>query len=274
MSGTDQIKQHVFQWKSSTLFYRVWGNGPELVIAFHGYGLDGSSFIPVTSMLEQTHTIVAIDLPFQGRTRWRETDALSRSELKELIYAFLDKIEHTGKVSLLAYSIGGNYALGLTAQCPERIKQVVLIAADGLKFKPLFWYITSTFTGKAIFSGFVYFPQPVFFLIRLGRWLGLFPPRVLNFFYESISTRNKRAALRMRWVSVGRILPRKSTLVSVLNRNHMPVKLLFGRKDHVIPVKNAEKFAQSLNNATLVILEQGHQLLHKGNAEVLQRLFK
>lgn len=274
MSGIEQIKADVFQWKSSTLFYRTWGKGKKVMIAFHGYGLDGQTMYPITESILDQYTIIAIDLPYQGRSRWRETSTLTGTELKLLIQQFLLHIHHQGKVSLLAYSIGGNYALGLVHHCPEIVDKLVLIAADGLKFKLPFWIITRTWIGKALFNGFVLFPQPVFFTIKLGRKINLFPPRVLNFFYESIATKNKRAALRMRWISVSRIMPWQANVIATLNQNKIKVLLIFGRKDHVIPVKNAVRFGKKIDNCHLEILEQGHQLLHKGNAKLLQRLLE
>ena len=242
------------------------------MIAFHGYGLDGKTFYPITEEILDQYTVVAIDLPYQGRSRWRETSALTGAELTLLIHRFLQHINHQGKVTLLAYSIGGNYALGLTHHCPEIVDKLILIAADGLKFKLPFWIVTRTWLGKALFNGFVLFPQPIFFIIKLGRKINLFPPRVLNFFYESIATQNKRAALRMRWISVSRIMPWLSKVVKTINEHQIHVKLIFGRKDHVIPVVNAMRFSKKVEHCHLEILEQGHQLLHKGNAKVLKKV--
>lgn len=270
MSGIEQIKDDVFQWKSSTLFYRTWGKGIKLMIGFHGYGLDGKTMYPITQEILDEYTVVALDLPYQGRTRWREASTLTGEELKELIEKFLKYINHQGKVSLLAYSIGGNYALGLVHHYPEIVDKIILIAADGLKFKLPFWLITRTWLGKALFNGFVLFPQPVFFIIKLGRKINLFPPRVLNFFYESIATKNKRAALRMRWISVSRIMPWQSKVIETINTHQIKVGLIFGRKDHVIPVENAVRFSKKIDNCQLEILEQGHQLMHKVNAKVLK----
>jgi len=274
LSGIEQIKNDVFQWKSSTLFYRTWGKGKKLMIAFHGYGLDGKTLYPITEAILDQYTVVAIDLPYQGRTRWRETSTLTGEALKTLIEEFINHINHQGKVTLLAYSIGGNYALGLVHHCPEIVDKLILIAADGLKFKLPFWLVTRTWIGKAVFNGFVLFPQPVFFIIKLGRKINLFPPRVLNFFYESIATKNKRAALRMRWISVSRIMPKLSKVIKTINQNKLSVILIFGRKDHVIPVENAVRFSKKINNCHLEILEQGHQLMHKGNAKVLKQLLE
>jgi pimeloyl-ACP methyl ester carboxylesterase len=264
----------VFQWKSSTICYRRWGNGKELMIAFHGYGLDGTSFFHISESLLEKYTWIAIDLPYQGRTRWREPGILGEEELCLLIKQFLKHIGHTEKVNLLAYSIGGNYTLGLVHRAPELINKLILIAADGLKFKPMFWFITRTWLGRAFFKGFVVLPQPFFWLISLSRTLKIYPPRVLTFFYESIATRNKRAALMLRWISVSRILPSQKEVVRIINTHNVPVFLLFGKRDQVIPVKNAESFNAKLINSRLCILDQGHQLLTKQNAVQLEELIR
>lgn len=264
----------VFQWKSSTICYRTWGNGKEIIIAFHGYGLDGASFHPISERLLDQYTWIAIDLPYQGKTRWREPGILGEEELYQLIKKFLQHIGHQGKVNLLAYSIGGNYSLGLVHRAPELVDKLILIAADGLKFKPMFWFITKTWIGRALFKGFVLWPQPFFYLISISRTLKIYPPRVLTFFYESISTRNKRAALMLRWISVSRILPSQREIIKVINNNNIHVKMIFGRRDHVIPVKNALLFYKKLKNGDIMILEQGHQLLTRQNAPLFEEMLK
>lgn len=272
MERNENISTEVFSWKSSTIFYRAWGRGPKLIIAFHGYGLDGKSFYPITERLSEEYTIIAVDLPHQGRTRWREPNALNQKTLCDLIHSFLKHLNYSGKITLLAYSIGGNYALGFAQRSPEMVEKLILIAADGLKFKPLFWFITRTWSGRLLFEGFVQAPQPVFWLIRWGRRLKIYPPRVLTFFYESISSKTKRTALMKRWISVSRILPKQKAVISTLNEHSIYVGLLFGLRDHVIPVENARKFASKIKSSKLITPDQGHQLLTHHNTALLEQL--
>ena len=272
MSSKEQSTGNVFNWKSSTLFYHKWGKGTKLMVAFHGYGQDGLAFKAITSEIEDHYTIVAIDLPYQGKTRWREPQALSGTELKELIQAFLAHFGHREKVSIMAYSIGGNYALGLAWQYPELIEELILIAADGLKFKPYFWFLTRTRLGRWLFGGFVNGPHLVFFFLWVMKVLHLYPKRVVSFFRNSISTRNQRAALMMRWISVSRILPKLDLVTEAINKHQIPVRLLFGRRDKVIPYTNALAFSKRIKDVKIEIPDQGHQLLKSQNADVLRGL--
>ena len=169
MSGIEQIKADVFQWKSSTLFYRTWGKGDKLMIAFHGYGLDGKTLYPITQEILEEYTVVAIDLPYQGRTRWRETSTLTGHELKTLIEQFLLHIQHKGKITLLAYSIGGNYALGLVHHCPEIVDKLVLIAADGLKFKLPFLVDNQNLDRQGIVQRLCFVSSAYFFYDQIGK---------------------------------------------------------------------------------------------------------
>ncbi len=244
------------------------------MVAFHGYGQDGTAFKAITSEIEDFYTIVAIDLPYQGKTRWREPQALSGTELKELIKTFLNHLGHREKVSIMAYSIGGNYALGLAFQCPELIEELILIAADGLKFKPYFWFLTRTSFGRWLFGGFVNGPHLVFFFLWMMKVLHLYPKRVVSFFRNSISTRNQRAALMMRWISVSRILPKLDLVTEAINKHQIPVRLMFGRRDKVIPYTNAVAFSKRINDVKIEIPDQGHQLLKNQNAGILRELLE
>ncbi|MEZ4985266.1 MAG: hypothetical protein R2795_09555 [Saprospiraceae bacterium] len=50
----------------------VWGRGPALLIALHGFALPADEFATWVPLLGNRYTICAPDLPFHGQTVWRK----------------------------------------------------------------------------------------------------------------------------------------------------------------------------------------------------------
>lgn len=253
--------EKVFKWRNSSIAFESFGDGPVTLVAFHGYGQDKTAFRPLKPAFEKHYTVYAIDLPYHGNTVWNEKQELDHNDLHDLILGFLKENGIEGKAGLLGYSIGGNYVLGLLEKCPELISEVWLMAADGLRPKPGFYFLTKTLVGKLLFKGFVTFPQPVFVILRLAKWAGIVPERVTRFFRFNIDSKQKRQQLYRRWKSVSRIRGNLSSIKRTINQHKIPVRMIFGLNDGVISYRFAEKFALDLDNVQLELIDQGHQLL-------------
>jgi pimeloyl-ACP methyl ester carboxylesterase len=264
--------EKVFKWRRSEISYVEFGQGPQLMIAFHGYGQDAKVYCEFESALSEKYTVVAVDLPHQGKTVWNEKTELEASELAELIRDFLTHLGHSGNVSLMAYSLGGNYATGFFMNNPTKIDELWLIAADGLGPKKLFRLLTRTMLGRLFFRGFVHFPQPILFGLWLLKELKVYEKHVYQFFYNNISSKDRREELYKRWISASRLNVPRPKLISALNNSSVKLKMLFGIHDKVIPVAFAKYYFRKVSGSKLVLLEQGHQLIRQSNAEALKTL--
>lgn len=251
--------------------YRKIGNGEHTLIAFHGYDQEGSVFEVFRPSLGTFYTIISIDLPHQGQTEWRE-DTLSKDMLRQLVADFLIHINHTGKVSILGYSLGGNYALGFYVAAPEIVEGIWLMAADGIKYKPAFAFLTKTGIGRFFFLRFVHRADSILMVLRLAHKVRILPERVATFYQNSIDSREKRTALYDRWMSASRIAPAISQVVKAIGRYQPYVFLVFGKNDPVIPVSNALNFKRKIPTAHLEVLDQGHNILKAKNNEVISKL--
>ena len=167
-----------------------------------------------------------------------------------------------GNFQVLGYSIGGNYALALSVAFPKKVDKLWLLAADGLKFKLGFWFVTRTWLGKWFFKGFVHFPGPIFLGIRVLSKMGFYPDKLVQFFMTNIATKDKRESIYQRWRSVSIMLRKNKEILARINKYSVPVEMFFGRFDKIIPLRNAINFAKKIDRVNLVILEDGHQILH------------
>ncbi len=244
------------------------------MIAFHGYAQDKSVFEALLPSLEQHYTIYSIDLPFHGNTYWAEPFELDQNDLESLAISFIKEINVEGMVSLIGYSIGGNYVLGLAQKCPQIVDEIWLIAADGLGPKPGFNFITKTIIGRSFFLGFIHFPYLVFAGIWALEKLKIMPIRVAKFFMFNIDTRKKRKLLYLRWRSVSRIRGNIRLVKNQIRLYKIPTYLIFGKNDGVIPVVNAEKFSKGLSSARVLVTDQGHQMLDPETNQYIDIIIK
>jgi pimeloyl-ACP methyl ester carboxylesterase len=253
--------EKVFKWRDSSINYVEFGSGKETLICFHGYGQDCHVFDVLEPSLGTKYRLVSVDLPFQGKTIWGEKEKLNPVLLNDLMIRFLEHIGAGEKISLLGYSIGGNYALGFAVAIKSRINDLWLIAADGLKRKPAFNFITKTTLGRMLFMRFVLSPGWFFSTIRIVKRLGMVNNKTLKFYKSTVDTIGKRKELFDRWTSTARISPGVKATLRELGDSEIRAFLIYGKRDSVISYKSAMRFNRLMHNSRLKLVDKGHRLL-------------
>ena len=83
---------------------KVLGNGAKNIIAFHGFGQDGNSFLPIVSKNPE-YTIYSIDLPFHGETIIHNSSlCLRHLEVIELVQKLISSLERTKSKAHILFS--------------------------------------------------------------------------------------------------------------------------------------------------------------------------
>lgn len=235
------------------------GSGRCLLICFHGYRNDATLFRQFIPYLEHEFTMLSIDLPYQGKTVWDDDRILSKEDLKILIQHLLDKF-NAEKFSLLGYSIGGRVCLCAVELFPEYIEQCVLVASDGLVFNRFYHFVTKTKPGSSLFKRFLS-DEKNLGVIEVARRCKLIPPKKYRFAMRYLKTDNDRRKLRQIWDSLSSLIPDHPGLKKIISHYAIPVFIFMGRRDHVIPLRNAQKFVKGLQTAALTIFDKGHRVM-------------
>jgi pimeloyl-ACP methyl ester carboxylesterase len=268
------------RYKSSRIHYLQGGSGNKLILCFHGYGESAESFTFLEERWGGDFTLLAIDLPFHGKTEWNEGhEGLFFGEedlllLVDQIVAGLPAIR--GPWSLLGYSMGGRIALSLFEKIPEKVARLALIAPDGLKMNKWYWLATQTNPGNRLFRWTMGRPGWLFLLLRTGHFLRLVNESVYKFTLHYIDDQSAREELYRRWTSMRGFRPDPATLQSVIRERKVPVRILYGRYDRIIRWESGEKFRQGglASYCQLTVLPQGHRLLQPKNLEEIAALLK
>jgi pimeloyl-ACP methyl ester carboxylesterase len=116
------------------IHYLTCGEGEPLVL-IHGRGGAAASFTPILAALAAGRRVLALDLPgwglsakppFTGRTA---SDAVA--VWRDALRGFLDDQEIT-QADLAGHSMGGLAALAVALEAPERVRRLALIDSGGL----------------------------------------------------------------------------------------------------------------------------------------------
>ncbi|MFT2008379.1 alpha/beta fold hydrolase [Pontibacter sp. 13R65] len=255
----------------SRLHYRVLGRGSKVMLAFHGYGQTSAYFLPMEQALGEEYTIFAFDLFFHGKSSLQKNLVpLSKEHLRDLMLQLLAQ-EGVQSFSLMGYSMGGKFALALVEQMPERVKDLHLIAPDGIQTN--FWYNMATYPGwmQQLFKRTVLKPTPFFRFLKLMHRLKLVGKGLLRFARHQMDTRQRRLRVYRSWIGFKHLQFDIQDIISNINRHHLPVTVYLGQFDKVIAPKRFETFVEALDQGRLEMLQTGHTHLLQEVAKLLQQ---
>jgi len=241
------------------LHYLQMGQGPRLLLCFHGYRNTASLFTPFSHYLGKDFTLICLDLPHHGKSQWSDTMELSRKHMVTLVEHFLKEF-NVEKVSLAGYSIGGRLCLQLIELVPEKIEQALLIASDGLVFNWFYYFMTRHPLGKRLFNSFLSNPSGY---LKYVDWLhkkGLINDTRYRFFMNYVDSEGERRFLLKVWPGLRSLVPERRKLTKAIRSHHTPIYLFMGEHDPIIPQGLAHRFKKGLDSVQLFILDKGHRV--------------
>jgi len=265
------MSSHFLDFKNSKIQYHHFGNGKELLIAFHGYGDKGGQiFLKLEAALEKKYQIISIDFPFHGNTIWKET-YFSKNDIIQIVELLLKKYKQE-KFALMGYSMGGRICMGILEHFYNRISRLFLLASDGLP------------EGKIIHAHMM--PRSIRFivsrLLRKSNWLTplaqkLYQWKWINSVAHRFVTINmKDEVFKNRlfntWISLYEFQIYKKSIQKIIVENSIQLDLFFGKRDKVIPVNVGHRFLKSWEFGQLYILPTGHRIIGDDLSEKLTDL--
>lgn len=264
------MQSHYITLNKSTIHYRQFGNGPKMLFCFHGYGRESYTFSVLERRLKNLFTIIAIDIPFHGLTQWKDEPIFEPKYLKHLIQQIQVSFnKENNKFSLLGFSMGGRIALYLTQLMADQVERLVLIAPDGLNFNFWRWLASETWLGNKLLRYTIHHPGYVSWIVDKAEQFHAIHRSLADFIRYYIHDEEHRVLLYQRWTSTLKFRPNLHKLKKLVHKNKIPVRMMFGSFDRVIPQEGGERFREGIEQfATVKVVEAGHNLLgevHSGN---------
>ena len=268
------MTSHYITFKNSNVHYRQFGNGPKLLFCFHGYGRESDTFYILERRLGTLYTIIAIDVPFHGRTEWKDEIVLKPKYLQQFLLDIRSSLNKGNiKFSLLGFSMGGRIALHLTQIMPQQVERLILLAPDGLNFNVWRWMASDTWAGNKFMNYTIHNAGWVAWVLAKAEKLHIIHRSLGDFLSYYLDNEEQRIKFYHRYISMQKFRPSLYQLKRLIRKYGIPVRMMFGRYDNIIPYSGGEKFREGIEEfATLKIVDAGHHLLSEGHANEIAKL--
>ena len=247
------------------------GHGPALLL-LHGIGCDHRTWDPVISELAKDYTVIAPDLLGHGQSDKPRADY----SLGGYANGMRDLLSVLGidRATVVGHSFGGGVAMQFAYQFPERTERIVLVSSGGLgrEVTPAIRAITTPgfhyVMGAMTLPGVRHVNTTA---LRLLSSTGLPHTRDLGEVarvYESFTDPKARAATRH---VVRAVVDYSGQVVTMSDRAYLtsglPMCVVWGTDDHVIPVSHAARAAEMAPWARVEVIADSGHFPHKDHAD-------
>ena len=247
-----------------SVHYKVVGQGEPTVVLLHGFAASVFSWRKVMDPLGETGTVIAFDRPAFGLTErpmpdeWEDESPYSPEAQTVLTVALMDELG-VEKAVLVGHSAGGTTALLTALRYPERVEALVLEDAAVYDYTA-----TPEWMGPLLRTSCLRRIGPL--LVRsITLWGEVIireawsdPDKItvelISDYKKPLQAENWDRAL---WELV---LARHSlSLEDRLDEVSVPVLVITGESDRIVPARNSERLAAELPGAELVVIPHcGH----------------
>lgn len=245
-------------FQEAKLHFLKSGNGPQVLLAFHGFGQDHKTFKQFAHQVDTQYTVYSIDLFFHGESTWNKGEMpLEKLFWQQLLQEFLRQ-ENINRFSLMGFSMGGKFALASLEAFPTHVEDIFLLAPDGIKTS--FWYNLATYPMmfRNLFKSMISKPQRFHVITHTAHRLHIIDKSMLRFVESQMNTEVKRKRVYFSWVVFRHLKFDMNQIAQFINENKIQLTIVVGRFDKIITAKSMNRILSKIENPNLIILESGH----------------
>ena len=260
-------------------YVRYPGVGVPLVL-LHGVGSSAAGWAASAEMLSDRGVpVIAIDMPGHGESAKGPGDY----SLGSMASAVRDLLADLGldRVVLVGHSLGGGVALQFHYQYPAYVAGLVLVSSGGLGRDANMILRLLSLPGAGLVLQVGLNPRTMSALDtvrgQVRRWArqpDFMPDRVMDRIDRLAAPEGRHSFLATLRSVVDHTGQRVSALEKLHLSNDVPVLIVWGRKDSIIPVAHGENAHELIESSTLVVFDDaGHEPHRKDPArfaDVLQ----
>jgi pimeloyl-ACP methyl ester carboxylesterase len=249
--------------------YRIAGTGPAILL-IHGIGDNSTTWSSVQSTLAQRFTVIAPDLLGHGKSDKPRADysvAAYANGMRDLL-SVLD-IE---RVTVVGHSLGGGVAMQFAYQFPQLVDRLILVGAGGVTKDVNFALRIASLPMGSEALAILRLPMVLPAVQMAGRVAGLAIgrtgvgrdlPQMLRILKDLPEPTASSAFAR----TLRAVVDWRGQVVTMLDRCYLtesvPVQLIWGSRDSVIPVSHARPAQAAMPGSQLEIFDgSGHFPFH------------
>lgn len=267
MEETHIVQEKFLSYQNSDIRYLRFGEGKKLLIALPGYANEAELYLVLQEVLQKDYTVLALDLPYHGRTQIREEE-FRKQDFQTIIQELIKQFPRCEAVEIMGYSYGSRLTLGLFSALP--VSRIWLVAGDGLEarrgynFYPLMLrkFITRIFSEP---RGFVH-------LLKFFRQIRLLPKYSYRFMSHHLGTEANRKRLFGTWLLLHDFKTNRREILRSLQEKKIPITLIYGTKDKIIKPTGGKWLAENYSGAEVHFVDSGHKIFGEELKEVLRYL--
>jgi len=265
------IQESFIHYHRNLVHYVKAGNGKHPLLVFHGFGQDHTLYVPLLKSLSDKYTLYIIDLFFHGKSEWNEGERpMEKSTWNNILRVLLQE-QHISAFSILAYSLGGKFALATIEEFPKQIREVFLLAPDGIKTS--FWYSLATYPKvfRNLFKSMIFHHERFLMIANKLNHLKLVDKGLIRFADYQMNSEEKRKRVYFSWVVFRYLTFDLKKIGRLVNENKIRLTMVVGKYDKVIPPKNMHLLLKHVRDYRLEVLESGHTGLMQESLHLFTR---
>lgn len=247
------------------------GSGPALLL-LHGLGCDHTTWLPVISSLARRYTVIAPDLLGHGRSDKPRADYSVggyANGMRDLL-----TVLGIGKATVVGHSFGGGVAMQFAYQYPERTERLVLVAPGGIGRDVTPAIRAMSLPGFQLAMGLATMPgllQATKLGLRSLAATRLSPVRDLDEVADIVQHLSDRKARSAITHVVRAVVDWRGQVVTMADRAYlthaMPMAVIWGTDDRVIPANHADLARQIAPEATVEVIRNAGHFPHKDHPQ-------
>ena len=218
------------------------GEGPVLVL-LHGAGGQAGTWFRVARELAKTHRLIVPDLAGHGGSA-PASGPIEVRQVLEAAEAVTSTLASGDRVTLVGNSLGAWIAMLIAHRHPERVAMAVCVDGGAIRGPDLREYLLPRNRSEARGS--------------LARTRDPERPPVPGFVLDDI-VRQAQTGPLARFAATAATMEAYTLSETQLHEITVPVRLIWGASDRLVPIEYAQRMAKALPDATLVTLDRcGH----------------
>ena len=265
----EQLADHDSQFiniNGLTVHVKTMGQGELVFVLMHGFGASLFSWHLVMEPISQYGTVIAYDRPAFGLTErpmtWTDENPYSTQSSVDLLLGLLDHF-NVQKAILVGNSAGGTVSMQFTLQHPDRVQALILVdpavyegGGGSSWMHPFYNTPQMNHLGPLIVRSI---QNSGLDLIKMA-WYdpSKITPETMTGYTKPLRADNWDRAL---WYFTAASQP--SGLPERLSEFTLPVLVITGDTDKIVPTANSVRLAGALPNAMLVIIPQAGHVPHE-----------
>ncbi len=254
-------ERHVFDYQGLKISYYEAGQGPP-VILLHGFGGCTYTYRYLAPELAKDHRVFAIDLKGYGLSDKPADGKYAVADQADLVAAFI-RSQNLHDLVIMGHSMGGAVTLmtyfKVREDAPPRVKKLVLIDSAGYPQKMPWFIRLAKLPLAGSVGGRLISPKFATFMVLRKSYYN--PDKITD---EQINTYAYYGSLPGAREAVTetakQIVPEDiDALTARYKTISVPVLIVWGREDEVVPLSVGENFKRDIPNSELVVLSHcGH----------------